>query len=146
MKLKSGESQFILSVIGYEFERPSLKEDMNWLNIDIQVEDTQHQWNAQGPYITTFDLKTLFSWFEDIKFRRLNKFKLNFLEHELSFSFNEEHSIISVNLDYAFHPLYKTGQHIASSGEYSLSFDLINIDIDKVLFDLEMNATKYPIR
>lgn len=143
--IKDKNKQFRLNVIDYEFLSSDILEDLNWLKIKIYASNDNSQWNACGAYLTTTDLSKLYSWFLGIeKFERVEN-KIRFLEHELSFEYNEKDLELIINLDFDLHPKGKKYDY-SKDVEYKMKFKIDDIDIRKVLTSLKKMIDEYPIR
>lgn len=142
---KDINKQFRLNVLDYEFLSSHILEDLNWLTIEIYVSDNHNQWNARGAYLTTTDLSKLYSWFSEIeKFEEIGS-RIGFLEHELSFEYNEKDWELIINLDFDLHPKGKRYDY-SKDIEYKMRFKMDDIDIRQVLKSLKKMIDKYPIR
>ncbi|MDC6384608.1 hypothetical protein D2V93_06935 [Flagellimonas taeanensis] len=143
--IRDKNKQFRLTIIDYEYLTSEIVEDLNWLCISIFASDLKAEWSASGPYVRTFDLLEMQSWFLNMKEGKQIPKRLDFMEHELSFEYYEGKHEFSVNLDYDLHP---KGKHyrMDTDSEYKIIFSLSEINIDSLLVSLESLVNKFPIR
>ncbi|MDN3672967.1 hypothetical protein QWY99_07870 [Flavobacterium branchiarum] len=145
MLIKDTYKQFSLTINSYEFQFSKFKEDMNWLNITIYAQDDKNRWKNSGAFLNTFELVNLYDWF--LKLRKdlpISK-RINFLEHELSFSYERSKQILIVNLDFNFHPNKDKYIHGVDE-EYKIYFDLKSLDLESIIDSLKEDLKKFPIR
>jgi len=88
MRFDCINNQFVeLSVLGYEFpEKTDDEWDSNWLLIHINVVSNEKQWDITDPAITSFELKWLIDWINNISENKIEKYKwMDFTEPCISF-------------------------------------------------------------
>ncbi|KFF11991.1 WapI family immunity protein [Flavobacterium hydatis] len=146
MLIKDDYKQFSLTINSYEFQFSNFKEDLNWLNITIYAQDYENRWKSSGAFLNTFELVNLYNWFLALKNdSMLSSTRIDFLEHELSFSYKGNEQILIVNLDFNFHP-NKDKYVYGVDEEYKINFDLKSLELESILSSLEKDLKKYPIR
>ncbi|MFQ6601769.1 hypothetical protein [Flavobacterium sp. C3NV] len=145
MMLIQQDRKFLLEIKGYEFDKSTFSEDLNWLNIQIWAHDDFNKWNAKGAFLRTNELKQLYLWFKGIEDRKNEVDRIDFIENELSFQYFKDENRICINLDFDFHP--KKERYVyGKDEEYKLFFDLNFINIKKLIQDLEQLILKFPER
>lgn len=88
----SDATQFRLEIEGYEFPTavPTTNEDWdaNWLVVGVEVKGLKGSWSAKGPYLTTWDVEELVSWFDEMSQAQATSWfeKLDFTEPDLEFN------------------------------------------------------------
>jgi hypothetical protein len=145
MLIKDTYKQFSLTINSYEFQFSKFKEDLNWLNITIYAQDDKNRWKNSGAFLSSVELVKLYEWFLTLKNDLSISTRINFLEHELSFSCDRIEQVLIVNLDFNFHPNKDRYVHGVDE-EYKIYFNLIVLDLESILSSLEEDLEKYPIR
>lgn len=146
MLIKDSYNQFSLIINSYEFQFSNFKEDLNWLNVTFYAQDHKNRWKNSGAFLNTFELVNLYDWFLALKNNSMLKNeRINFLEHELSFSYERNEQLLIVNLDFNFHP--KKNKYVYGiDEEYKIYFDLNSLELEPILYSLKEDIIKYPVR
>jgi hypothetical protein len=149
MKILCENNQFIeLKVLGYEFpENISDEWDSNWLIIYINVKTIEKHWNTACPVLTTFELKGLINWLENISKDKIDNYKsIFFTEPNLSFELlndiNSEIKEIKINFGAEFNPF----SAMNSNKECFIIFKANNKEIKIYVEELRDELNKYPER
>ncbi len=145
MILTGLDKKFRLEILGYEFSTSEFIEDLNWLNINIDVSSEDFSWQAKGSYLKSNELFEIYNWFITINQEKQIKERLNFLEHELSFSYDKLNRELTIYLDFNFHPKGIEYDYNNDS-EYSIIFSLDEINIKSIIKSLKSYTKTYPIR
>jgi hypothetical protein len=137
MKFKNQNKSFSIRIIGYEFERAQIKEDLDWLDIEVKACDGDLSWSRRGAFIRTEELEEV----QQLLKSKLKHREMEFLENDLSLSM--DYNLLHVHLNYDLHPKRNTD---SDDSEYVLSFELSEFQLKKSIDDLEKWMKLFPIR
>lgn len=62
MRIKDDRNIFKLEVVGYQFPGVKDIDDGNWLNIRLEVSNSDKTWRLEEPILQTFELAELSKW------------------------------------------------------------------------------------
>jgi hypothetical protein len=136
-----------LKVINYQYPEITNGDwDSNWLNIYIKVISKLGHWETVDPSLTTWDLKRLIHWFDNLSNNiRPEYIDICFLEPNISFeltnNFDSEIKTIKIKFDLEFRP-----QSAVDDIEYFVAFTADNNLIKSLTSDLNKELEKYPER
>lgn len=139
----NGYSKLKINVIGYEYENSTDKDDSNWLIVEIFVENGDGgTWSSVNPCLTTMELAELKGWLSTIRDKKTTSRELDFMENELRF-INEGNGIISVALNYAFHPNWKC-YDFDNKDKVILKFHLDDGKLKRLIEQVDELIKRYP--
>lgn len=93
----------VLSTVNYQFPDSNDKEyDGNWLQIKIEVSDTNHKWENTDPFLLSYDWLEISNWFNDLsQFHQSRRKDLVFIEPNIEFqlvNFSKQNNQIEFNI------------------------------------------------
>ncbi|MER2996829.1 WapI family immunity protein [Pontibacter populi] len=136
-----------LEITNYQY--PDISDgdwDGNWLNIYLNVKSKVGHWQTVDPSLTTWEVRTLINWFEDLS-RNIKPDYINqeFTEPNLSFellnSFDSPKKKIRIKFDLESRP-----QSATDDKEYFVDIVADNIELRRISADLKNELDKYPER
>jgi hypothetical protein len=146
LRLRNGGASFELDVERYEFDAAMDYDDANWLIVKIVCSDQQHQWSATDSCLLTYELKELYSWLESLKSLLVEKSSISFLEGELAFEYEKNTDILSVVLNFKFHPKGSSFQYGEDGDDkYVMNFQTSDY-LSQLLLDIKALIDKFPER
>lgn len=136
-----------LEITNYQF--PEIADDdwdSNWLNIYLKVNSTFGNWQIVDPMLTTFEVKGLINWLDNLSNNILPEYTgIGFLEPYISFelmdSVDSETKTIRIEFYYIF-PMESAGD----DKKCFVDFIADNNEIKCIVVDLKKELEKYPIR
>lgn len=146
MKLFGKEKSFELHVAGYQYSEYENYYDANWLTVRIKAHDEKYAWEAEDPCMLSYELASLKDWFCEILKGKSSEL-IDFMEGELGFKYNNETEILSIILNFKFHPKgdgYIYGDYGDSA--YAIDFEVNEKQINGLIHSLDLMINKYPVR
>jgi hypothetical protein len=140
------KSQFQLEVKGYQLLKPVGDDfDDNWLVLKMAVDTPERRWNAQGSYLTTFELNHLLDRLKAWVSGSAEKESLTFTVSNLAFAKSEGGSDLldlSIGFDLDSHP------EPQGKAGHPLWVPFLVTPAELLLFagDLEKEVAAYPER
>ena len=134
--------RFQLSILDLEFENPEFQEDQEWLVIKMEAHDPEiGEWHAQGPFLRKIEIQQLSQWLKNIAETCALASRLCFLENELAFEYDKKSNMLSVLLDFDFHPKGKQYEY-GKDQEYCMDFHLTKSIILKLSRDIDQTLAE----
>ena len=148
MILKGVDNQTVeLRVTNYQFPSSCDKDwDGNWLNIYLKVDSKQGKWQTIDPSLTTWEIQELIDWFNDLANNSKPKWtEMEFTEPNLSLCLNSDCKDFTklIRMKFALESRPKSAR---GGKEYSVDFELDNLELKRIAIDLTSELKKYPIR
>lgn len=141
---------FSMRVAGYEFPDEELgpTEDNpadefctgRFLIVEVTLCESGRAWCASGPIMNTVELERLIDWLNSIARNSCSKSGVNFVERELEFSIDENHSRLKSHVFRDFLPDWCDGDSL------TLEFPISEIDLSTVISELRDQLTQFPGR
>jgi hypothetical protein len=136
-----------LKITSYQF--PEITDgdwDSNWLNIYLKVNSTVGNWQTVYPALTTWDVKRLINWFDNLSNNiQLEATYISFVEPNISFelmdSFDSKKKTIRIQFNLEFRPK-------SAKDDRECFFDFIagNNELKCIVVDLKKELEIYPER
>lgn len=145
MLLKNKDSQFKLTISGYEFPNATNADDANWLNVKVDCKHYTDEWSVKGVFIRTIELVELREWLSSIRNQEQTISRKSFTEHELAFEYSTISSALSVYLDFDCHPKGNK-YNLGYDSEYQLSFQFNEVLGGKLVESLDKLLKSYPVK
>lgn len=145
MNLSEPPKKFTLEIINYEFPNSREKDDANWLRAKISACCFQSlkKWEAEDSCLKTSELSELRNWFIDIINSQAEYKIINFIENELSFSYEDK--ILTAILDFAFHPKGENYDY-DKDHEFRITFQIDDSILQRQVSLLDEYIKRFPIR
>jgi len=148
MILKGIDNQTVeLKILKYQFPEINTPKDWdaNWLHIYLKVDSKLGNWETVDPSLTTFEFKSLVSWFKDLAENREVKYReLDFTEPNLVFQLKDS-TPKSKTVRVVFN--YESKPRPAEKGkEYYVDCVFTNEQLADVSLQLENELKLFPER
>lgn len=150
MRLEASNGMaFELDILGYEFPQIETDSwDSNWLMIEVTVTHPDGNWKASDPSLTTFEVKELAYWLENIGEEKKVKSPLDFTEPNLEFHLVEsqqEGRILRVCFHLELRPNWQQSTSIDEC-DLCVEFPLVEINTKAASQELRNKLEAYPSR
>ena len=136
-----------LKITNYQFpENADGDWDSNWLNIYLKVKSDVGNWQTVDPSLTTWDVKSLINWFDNLSNNIQPVCKdICFLEPNISFelmdSFDPKSKTIRIKFNLESRP-----QSATDEKDYFVDLIVDNDELKGIVLDLQKELEKYPER
>ncbi|MCU7859701.1 MAG: hypothetical protein KZQ86_07685 [Candidatus Thiodiazotropha sp. (ex Lucinoma kastoroae)] len=144
MKLVDPHKSFELKIRGYEFEKSSSYHDMNWLTVFIDVSVNGVSWQAEDNCLLAYELEALKEWLGKVNDKPWSE--IMFTENEICFEYDKKSEVLTIVLDFNFHPKGKEYDYQGGEEECRLSFVMDERKLDALKMDIRRLLKKYPVR
>jgi len=148
MTFKGINNQLVeLKITNYQFpENTDGDWDSNWLTIYLKVKSNVGNWQTIDPSLTTWDVKRLITWFDNLSNNIQPECKdICFLEPNISFElidiFDSKSKIIKIKFNHESRP-----QSAKNEKDYFVDFIANNDELKSIVLDLQKELEKYPER
>jgi hypothetical protein len=140
---------FKLKIEGYQY--PELLNeywDSNWLHINIAINHPKGNWMATDPSLTTFEIKRLSKWLEDV-YHQTNKISsCGFTEPYIEFEIiknKRSQNFLRIYLERMYLPTWGTSKGIGFKS-FWIEFPLDEINLLDASKDLNLELESFPQR
>lgn len=147
MRIEGLENQLVeFKIINYEFPNSNDKEyDGNWLQIYLNVKSKLGNWQTIDSSLLTWEVQEIIDWFKLLLENKTQTRLLEFIEPNISFeltnSFDNATKRIKIIFDLESKP-----RSAKENVEYFVEFEANEIQLKKLINDLESELSKYPLR
>jgi len=147
MIIKGVDDQKIeIKIQGYQFPETKIPKDWdsNWLWVYLKVQSKFGDWEIKDPALTTFDLKEIVTWFNNLAQNKDVCRKLFFTEPNLEFNLikaSESIKYIRIIFSLEFRP-----RSYNNEIEYYVDCELSNKDLTSIASQFEQELKFFPKR
>lgn len=152
MKLETPDGRlFTLNVDSYEFPDEELGptddnpadefQSGRFLIVSHTFCNSDGEWHASGPTMTTSELQRLADWLESIRDGSVSQSGVYFTERDLEFTVDDSGSILRVHIFRDFLPSW-----IGSADAVTIDFPVACVQFDRVIESLRRQLTQFPGR
>lgn len=136
-----------LKITNYQFpENADGDWDSNWLTIYLKVKSDVGNWQTVDPSLTTWDVKCLINWFDNLsKNIQPESKEICFSEPNLSFELMDSFDSITKTISIKFN-LESRPQSAIDEKNYFVDFIADNHELKSIALDLQKELEKYPER
>ncbi len=138
------------NIVRYQFPELEVGLDANWCLLKIEVTQDNNRFQKIDPALETHDLTLIYDWFKCLSEDRLPRYAhLQFIEPCISFKFlarSNDTIRIAIILDFELKPNFDLVQFQTKFSDWSIIFELTDVDFQEILSGLEQIIKKYPIR
>ena len=152
MKLETPDGRFFsLRVDAYEFPHEELGptegnpadefETGRFVVVSHTFRNTDGEWRASGPIMTTTELQGLIDWLKSIQDRIVLKGGVSFTERVLEFTVDDSQSALRVHVFHGFLPSW-----VDPAESVTIEFPIASVRFDCVLDSLQRQLARFPGR
>jgi len=151
MQLKSSDSSFQLTVLGYQHpDAAGEPYDANWLTIQVHAVGPDGAWTGTDSCLLTYEAVRLADWLEAVSAGKETARAISFLEPVLLFRLvsEEDRRVLRVHFGNLINPSWRNLEAHARpvNPDLWLDFPLDEMDLASAARDLRQQLRRYPNR
>ena len=142
MRIQDNSNVFKLEVVGYEFPEAKDIDDGNWLNIRLEISNSDKIWRLVEPILQTFELKELSKWLIS------TENEIEFLEPTISFHkkhLSEKKILVQIFFSDEYHIDSEFMLGLDNEKGRFLEFKVSHNTLKECSNELRLIMDKYPI-
>jgi hypothetical protein len=162
--LKEGNASLAINITGYEFPKLKGSEDANWLDVTLKLSLLVGNFYKTFPCLTTAEVEELIDWLGEVlkNFEIFNNWQSNILSTDISFTepnlnfairggtLTHKGVVFRVYFWAEFMPPFKKALNHNPlddvNSDFWLDFMLDKEQLEKIVKDREVQASKFPTR